>query len=315
MKPKKNYLLIFISIMVFSTPFLSNGQTEFDAIMMNKKQFCSGLMFTNSSWTNYWEGTLKRNNENIGRVSAASVMYMANYGISDNLNIIIGAPYVWTKASAGTLQGMNGLQDISLFAKWRTIHQAIGKNKLSFYLIAGVSTPLTNYVKDFLPLSIGLGSSNFIGRAMLDFERARFTVSGSAAYIRRSNIKIDRTSYYDTELRLTNEVQMPDAEQYQLRTGYRGRYLLAEAILTNWTTRGGFDITRNNMPFPSNRMNATTVGASIKYTIKTFTHLSLLAGTTYTIAGRNMGQTAGFNAGAFYAFYFKKEKNTPTPKN
>lgn len=284
----------------------TNAQTDFDAIMMNKNQFCNGLMYTSSSWKNYWEGTLKRDNQNLGTVSSKSIMYMANYGITNNLNVMIGAPYVWTKASAGTLHGMNGIQDASLTVKWKPVTIKYGKNKLSLFLLGGVSTPLNNYVIDYLPLSIGLGSTNLTGRAMVDYQYNRFTVTGSASYILRSNVKIDRTGYYDTQGRLTNEVQMPNVAQYQLRTGYRGKYLLAEALLTNWTTLGGFDITRNNMPFPSNRMNATTVGASIKYTIKSYTNLALLAGTNFTIAGRNMGQSNSFNVGAFYAFYFKK---------
>jgi hypothetical protein len=164
-------------------------------------------------------------------------------------------------------------------------------------------------VVDYLPLSIGLGSTNFTGRAMVDYNINRVTVTGSAAYIRRSNVIIDRASYYDTELHLTNEVKMPNAAQYQLRTGYRGRYLIAEALFTNWTTLGGFDMTRNNMPFPSNRMNATTVGLNLKYTLKAHTNLSLLAGANTTLNGRNMGQANAFNAGAFYAFYFKKNSS------
>jgi hypothetical protein len=155
-------------------------------------------------------------------------------------------------------------------------------------------------------MSIGLGSTNVMARGMIDYRRARFTVTGSATYVWRGNIKLDRDSYYDTELHLINEVRMPNAALYQLRTGYRGRYIIAEALLTNWTTLGGFDITKNNMPFPSNRMNATMVGANVKYTLKNFTNLSLLAGGSYTIAGRNMGQSKAFNVGTFYAFYFGK---------
>jgi hypothetical protein len=85
---------------------------------------------------------------------------------------------------------------------------------------------------------------------------------------------------------------------------------LAEALLTNWTTLGGFDITRNNMPFPSNRMNATMLGVALKYTLPVYTHLAVLGGVNYTIAGRNMGQATAINAGVFYAFYFgKNHKN------
>ncbi|MDX1935836.1 MAG: hypothetical protein SFU21_01900 [Flavihumibacter sp.] len=283
------------------------AQTETDAIMMNKNQFCSGLMYTNSSWKNYWEGTLKRDNLNIGTVSTQSVMYMANYGITDNLNVMIGAPYVWTKATAGTLTGLSGVQDMSAFVKWRAINKNFGKHKLAVYAVGGVSTPLGNYVKDFLPMSIGLGASTASARVIADYKYNQFVVTGSAAFIRRSNITLDRNSYYDTQLRLTNEVNMPDAASFQLRTGYRGKYLIAEALLTNFTTLGGFDITRNNMPFPSNRMNTTMVGAKIKYTLPKMTNLSLLGGFNYTLAGRNVGQATSLNAGAFYAFYFGKK--------
>ncbi len=84
--------------------------------------------------------------------------------------------------------------------------------------------------------------------------------------------------------------------------------MIGEALLSNWTTLGGFDITRNNMPFPSNKMNATTLGVSFKYTLKSFTNLSLLAGASTTLSGRNMGQATAYNAGAFYALYFKNRQ-------
>jgi len=295
--------LFFFCITMF---YQATAQTDLDAIMMNKHQFCNGLMYNYSSWNNYWEGTLKRNNQNLGTVSTQTVMYNANYGITNHLNVMAGAPDIWTNASAGTLHSANGIQDLSLFLKWKPYTWQSGNIKLGIYLIGGVSTPLTNYLVDYLPLSIGLGTTNTISRVMADFQYQRFTVTASAAYIWRSNVKIDKTSYYDTESELTNEVKMPNATQYQLRTGYRSRYLLAEALLTNWTTLGGFDITRNNMPFPSNRMNMTTIGASFKYTLPQLTHLSILGGANYTFAGRNVGQSKGFNLGAFYAFYFKK---------
>jgi hypothetical protein len=217
------------------------------------------------------------------------------------------APYVWTKASAGTLHGMKGVQDLSVFLKWRPVRESFGKNKISVFGIAGFSTPLTNYAIDFLPMSIGLGSTNFIARGMIDYSYKRFTVTGSAAYIRRSNVKLDRDAYYDTELHLTNEVKMPDASYCQLRAGYRGKYLIAEALLTNMKTLGGFDITKNNMPFPSNRLNATMVGGYIKYTLKPFTNLSFIGGANYAIAGRNVGQATSLNAGIFYLVQLGKK--------
>lgn len=308
MKKKSTRILLLALLLFMGSVRAVQAQTELDAIMMNKNQFCSGLIYSHSSWDHYWEGTLKRNNENLGTVSAQSVMYMANYGITGKLNVMVAVPFVWTKATAGTLHGIKGVQDVSLFVKWKPISEKIGKGKLSVFTVGGFSTPLTDYVVDFLPLSIGLGSTNLTARAIVDYQTGKLNVTGSAAYIRRSNVQIDRTSYYDTELHLTNEVKMPDVAQYQLRAGYRGKYLLAEAVLSNWTTQGGFDMTRNNMPFPSNRMNATMAGVAVKYTLPSHTNLSFLGGANYTLAGRNIGQATAFNAGAFYAFYVKKAK-------
>jgi hypothetical protein len=298
--------IVAIALLTILTCSMS-AQTDMDAIMMNKKQFCQGLAYDYSSWDHYWEGTFKRDNQNLGTVSTQSVMYMGTYGITNKLNVMASVPYIWTKASQGTLHGMNGVQDLSVVVKWKPYTITMGKNHFSFFTLGGFSTPLSNYVIDYLPLSIGLGSTNLTAKGMVDYKRGKFTITGSASYIWRSNVKIDRLAYYDTELRLTNEVQMPNASFYQLRTGYRGKYLIAEALLSNWTTHGGFDIRKNDMPFPSNRMNATSVGANVKYTFKKFTELSLVGGASYVIAGRNVGQSRAFNLGAFYAFYFGKK--------
>ena len=310
MQAPKKITCQFIILFNCLLSVVTYGQTEMDAIMMNKKQFCSGFEYMHSSWDSYWEGTLKRTNENLGTVTTQSVMFMPNYGITDKLNVMGNANYVWTNASAGTLSGMKGVQDISIYVKWIPFQTMLGKGKLTTFVIGGYTTPLADYVIDFMPLSIGLGSTNLTGRAMIDYNYNRFTITGSAAYILRGNVTLDRTAYYDTELHLTDEVKMPDAAQYQLRTGYRGKYLIAEALLTNRTTLGGFDITRNNMPFPSNRMNATSLGVHLKYTLKNFTPLSFLAGANTTLSGRNMGQATGFNAGAFYVLSFAKKVTT-----
>ena len=286
----------------------ANAQTDMDAIMMNKKQFCNGFVYDYSSWDHYWEGKLKRNNQNLGTVSTQMVMLMSNYGITDNLNIMAGLPYIWTKASAGTLHGLKGIQDLSLFVKWRPLNYLFGKNKISLFIVGGVATPLSDYVIDYLPLTIGMGSTNVITKGMIDYRWKRFTVTASGAFIWRSNVFVDRTAYYDTEQHLTNQVKMPNAFQYQVRTGYRGKYLIAEALLTRWITDGGFDITRNNMPFPSNKMNASIIGAHVKYVLKKLPALSVEAGGSYVMHGRNVGQATEFNGSVFYIIQFGHSK-------
>ena len=292
-----------------------SAQTDMDALMMSKNNFCVGPMYTYSSWKEYWEGTFKRDNANLGTVSSQMFSVMGNYGISDKLNVLFGLPYVKTKASQGTLHGQEGFQDLSLWVKWMPIEKKVGKGVLSVYGLGGVSFPVSNYVADMLPLSIGLGSTNVTFRGMVDYQLKDFFATGSASYVLRSNVDIDRTSYYTDELILSNEIEMPDAAQFNLRIGYRTNRMIAEAVVNNWTTLGGFDITKNNMPFPSNKMNATTVGVNLKYNIYAVDGLSLTGGGNYVVAGRNVGQATTVNAGIFYILNFTNKKTiSKSPK-
>jgi hypothetical protein len=61
-------------------PFLSQAQMPHDHIYMNKKQLCIAAVFGQSTWSEYWENTLKRENLNIGTHTTQSAMLMAAYG-------------------------------------------------------------------------------------------------------------------------------------------------------------------------------------------------------------------------------------------
>jgi hypothetical protein len=300
--------LLFICLAVGITQL--RAQTETDGIMMKKNNLCTGFMYSYSSWDHYWEGTLKRNNENLGKVSTQMIGWMGIYGITDKINVIAGIPYIKTKASAGTLHGLEGMQDLSITGKWNFWQKKLGSGNLKLIGVGGISFPASNYVADFQPLSIGLKSTNITVRVIGDYQINHFFATGAAAYVYRSNVDIDREAYYTTQMHLTHVVDMPDAVNFQFRVGYRGNVMVAEAIVTNWTTLGGFDITRNNMPFPSNKMNATMVGANLKYNPGLFPGMSILAGGGYTIAGRNMGQAYSLNAGLFYVFDFNRKTKT-----
>ncbi len=303
-------LLLFILITHFSF-----AQTDIDAIMMPKHNFCGGLMYGQSNWKNYWEGTFKRDNQNLGTVTTSMVNIMGNYGVTDKLNLLFGVPYIQTKASAGTLAGQRGIQDLSLTAKYMPIETNLGIGTFSLYTIGSVSTPLSNYVADFLPLSIGLRSSTATGRLMIDYQVHQWFATVSAAYIARKNISIDRTAYYTNQMHYSNEVSMPDATNINVRMGYRTSHLIAEAVFDQFTTQGGFDIRKNDMPFPSNKMNAKRIGANVKYTFhKKLSGLSAIANGNYVFDGRNVGQSFVIMAGAFYQMDWTKKKKVDSKK-
>ena len=252
---KKISLVILFTITVFINTKIF-AQTDMDAIMMEKKQFCIGPMFGYSSWKNYWEGIYKRDNANLGTVSAQTYSVMGNYGITNKLNLLFNVPYIKTKASAGQLHSMRGLQDIFLWIKYMPVEEELGPGVFSIYTLGGLSFPSSNYVADYLPLSIGLKSTNLSLRLMADYQISNWFATLSGTYVSRSNVKIDRTSYYTTELHYTNEVKMPDAMQFGFRTGAGtnvSKYLTART-----GTIGGYKLFGNNNRY-------FELGADIQY--------------------------------------------------
>ncbi len=290
-------------------PLFIQAQTDIDAIMMSKNNFCFGAVYQYSGWDEYWEGDFQRENLNLGTVTTKSIGIMGNYGISDKLNVLFSLPYVETNASAGTMKGQKGIQDLTLTLKYMPIEKTIGKSTYSVYALANVSAPLSNYPADYLPLSIGMQSKTASLRLMGDYQRGNFFTTLSGAYVKRGNSTIDRNSYLtNDEVHYTNEVDMPDAISVNFRAGYRSNRLIAELVLDNWVTQsGGFDITKNNMPFPSNTMNALRYGVNSKYTFKKMPQLSLVGGFNYVAEGKNVGKSDTYYGGVFYVINFKKE--------
>jgi hypothetical protein len=305
---------LLLAFIFFS--FNTMAQTDMDAIMMFKHNFCSGAVYGYSSWDHYWEGKYKRDNANLGTVSAQNYSVMGNYGINNQLNVLFGIPYVKTKASAGQLHSMKGIQDFSLWIKWMPVHQKLGKGIISLFTIGGYSFPVSDYTPDFLPLSIGLHSRNISLRGMADYQYNNWFATASATYVRRSNIELDRPAYFTTQMHYTNEVEMPDAAQFNLRAGFRNGIWIIEFVGSNWTTLGGFDITKNNMPFPSNRMNMTTAGIHLKFEPRKLHGLSFIGGGNYTVKGRNAGQASSVYGGLFYVVNLAgKNKNSKEEKS
>ncbi|HEU5164759.1 MAG TPA: transporter [Chitinophagaceae bacterium] len=300
--------IFFFPVLIVFTSLACLSQTDIDGIMMEKNALCIGPMFGYSSWKNYWEGTLKRENLNLGTVSTQMYSVMGNYGITNKLNVLFGLPYVKTKASAGQLNGQEGIQDLSLWLKWKPFSKKIASGRLSLMAIGGYSFPISDYTADFLPMSIGLESKNLSLRGMADYQRGSWFGTISGTYVVRSHITLDRNSYYTTEMHYTNEVDMPDAASLNIRAGYRNKGLVAEAVFDHWNTLGGFDITRNNMPFPSNEMDMSRIGFNFKYDMPFHPQLSLTGNVMTTISGRNVGQATGFNVGIFYVIDFTKKK-------
>jgi hypothetical protein len=303
----KRILLSTLLLFLLSVGFIQ-AQTINDGLMMPAKTYCTGFMYTHDQWNNYWEGTLKRDNLNIGKLTTQSLMYYGVYGLNKKVNFMIMAPYVWTKASMGTLRQMEGVQDVTLAAKYNFLKMEAGPGKLTTFVAGSFATPLTNYSVDFFPLSLGMGTTNLSGRYTMNYAMNNgFYVNASAAYTWRSNVKLDRNSYYtDGKYYTTNEVQMSNVFDYIVDAGYHKGAWQAEVFYMQMNTLGGGDIRRQDMPFVSNKMNSSKVGGLVMYYLPWPKNLAVRLTGNYAVAGRNVGQTTSLTGGLLYTFFFSK---------
>jgi hypothetical protein len=302
----KRVLLTACLLIPLATGF---SQTLTDGLMMGKKMLCTGFLYTHDQWTDYWEGSLKRDNENIGTISTQSLMWMGTYGVTDKLNIIGMLPYVKTKASQGTITGLDGIQDITIGAKYNFYRKDYEAAVFKAFVIGSYGRPVSDYSFDLLPLSIGMGSQRLNGRLTLNYRmQAGFYINGSAGYTWRSNVTLDRPSYYTgNQLYLTDEVKMPNIFDYTASVGYVNKSIQGILSYSQQNTLGGADIRRQDMPFVSNRMNFSKVDALVMWYMPKPKNLALRGSVGYTVAGRNVGQSTTFLGGVLYTFHFEKQ--------
>lgn len=294
-------------ILVALSAVTASAQTQSDGFMMTRHAASGGIVYTRETWHEYWEGTLKRENGNIGHVTTQSLSLVSSYGVTDRLNVMAAVPYVWSHVSQGVLSDMSGVQDLTLAAKYNLLNRR-SERRGSFNAFVGIagSIPLSDYTPDFLPLSIGTGGGRAAGRFTLSYNSASpLFVSASSAFTWCSNVKLNRNSYYTNgQLYLTNEVAMPNVLENSVSAGYRRGRLHIPLSLTQQRTLGGDDIRRQDMPFVSNRMDFVKLDAGLMFALPVPGNLSMKLGAGHVLSGRNVGQSTTFTSGLFYAPHF-----------
>lgn len=284
-----------------------SAQSLDDGTLLARRALGIGVSYTHEDWSQYWEGTLKRSNGNVGHVRTQTATVLSAYGVSDRLTLLAMLPYVWTDASQGVLHSMHGIQDLTLGAKFRLLSTPFtDQGTLRAIVVAAAGMPASDYTPDFLPLAIGLGSKRAGGRLTLNFQAHQgWFLNSSAGYTWRGKVTLERPSYYTNgQLYLTNAVKMPNVADYVFTAGYqRGRVCIP--ISFSWqNTLGGGDIRRQDMPFVSNNMDFSRVEGMVMYTLPSPRDLSIRFGTSQVVDGRNVGQSTSFSGTVFYQLHF-----------
>ena len=280
------------------------AQSIDDGLMLSRHTISAGVVYSHESWDQYWEGTLKRSNGNIGTLTTRTVMSMAGYGISDRIGLFAMLPYIETHASQGVLRDMSGVQDLTLGAKLRVFSTGpTNHGAMSAFVVGTGAIPMSHYTPDFMPLSIGTAGRRAAARVTVNYEsNSSLFATLSSAYTFCANVHLNRSSYYNNgQLYNTNEVAMPNVMLSSLTAGLAHGHWMLPVTLTQQHTLGGSDIRRQDMPFVANRMDYMKLDAGAMYSLPA--NFAVHVGAGHVLSGRNVGQSTTFTTGLMYELH------------
>jgi hypothetical protein len=302
---KEQYIGILSLSALWFLSFLqtANAQTPWDAIFMPKRELCAAVMYDKASWNQYWEGDQLVQNNNVGTFRRQSINAMLTYGITNFIDATLMLPYVSTSATAGQLNGVNGWQDLSASLKARLFHETSGQFHVDIIGNGGFSMPISNYLSDYMPFSIGLGcpEANLRLTSELTFKQ-KYYFRASGAHIWRGATRIERDYYYQNGSVYSEYMNVPNALSAHGALGllfFEGRLRTEITYWGTWCTSGD-DIRRWLRPQPTNKFDFQQVGFFAQYYLKFYNRLSLIAYANQMISGRNMGKFSNVSIGATY---------------
>lgn len=288
------------------------AQSPSDAIMMKSKQACVLLEYNYASFDQYWEGQTKRDNQTISTVYRHSIMPMIAVGIFDDLNVFAGVPYILTGSTdpnGGKFEGASGFQDLAIALKYRWMNKEFNSSNLSGLATVGFSTPITNYLPDYMPYSIGFGAPELSYRAIIEYKNdSNWYVRAAGAYLWRGYAEAERAYYYNNGSYYTPWMDVPNA--YTLEA-VLGKWLFSNSLRIELSYFGlkslsGDDIRSYAPPQPTNKVNMDRIGVFVHYYFPKPTGLGVIAYHNRVFNGRNAPEMNTSGLGLTYFFNYIK---------
>ena len=307
--------LFSVTLLTF---FLCNNgaksQTPSDALMMPGKKACVLLNYDFSHFDEYWEGDLLRKNQTIASIRIQSALPMVAVGIFDKLNLFVGVPYIKTQSTepnGGKFAGAQGFQDFMVAMKWEIVKKTVANGELSALATVGFSNPLTNYLSDYKPYSIGNGAPELSYRGIVQYTlQNNFYLRVAGAYLWRGYTEAERDYYYNNGSYYTPWMDVPSAWQYELVLGkwFLEKRLKLELNYQGLKSVSGDDIRAYNAAQPTNKVNFDRVGISLQYYFKKVEGLGVVASHSRVLNGLNTGKLSSYGLGVTYQFYYLNNK-------
>ncbi len=276
----------------------TQAQGLIDGFMRGQRKASLAIIGSQETYETYYINTTETRNPNLGTVTTQALTAIGTYGLGYDLDLIVAAPYIRTEASAGYTPKQEGFQDLSAALRWEAYDYKIGKTRLSWLFAVGYSMPLQNYVNDAL-VAIGRGSRNLDGRTMLHYKAGPFFLTGQYGYIRRGQVALDHVvnTYDPSQLNPNSgmKVNVPDVTELIIRTGVKTKPFYIDAWFQQQTPyTQGTDI-GPGVPFPTNAVGFTRVGANVY--LRLVGKLGLTVGYGTTLNGRNIGKSSRIDGG------------------
>ena len=271
LKEKVMKKLIFLVCIILSL-FESSAQGKIDGFYRGQGNATAVVGFGFEDGKNYFAGTDKKD---ISRSLYYANLY-GSYGISNDLDVSMSIPYLSSNKN-------NGLQDLSLFVKYRVFNSELSSGKLQLSIATGFSTPLSNYT---------IGGLNDIGQQATVIE-SRLMVH----YHLNNGWFATLQSGYSFKLE-----EVPDALPITFKAGKATGNWYYDFYYDYQHSFGGIDYLGTPSPQNFKELGADfhklggTVYKSFSKNLGAFISLS------YVISGRNVFQGPGYGLGLVYDF-------------
>ncbi len=286
------------SLLLLNFAVKTQAQGLIDGFMRGQRKASLAVFGSQSTYDTYYVNKTETKNPNLGTVTTEAVTVVGTYGLGYDLDLIVAAPYIRTQSSAGYFSKQEGFQDVSATLRCEAYDYKFGRSRLSWQFAVGYSVPIQNYVNDAL-VAIGRGSKNLDARTILHFKARSFFLTGQYGYIRNGQVTLDHiVNYYDpsqTNPNSGSKVNVPDVTELIVRGGFVSKVLNVDVWGQRQTPHSSGTDIAPGIPFPTNAIGFTRVGATAY--IRLLKQFGLTAGYGTTLDGRNTGKSTQINAG------------------
>jgi hypothetical protein len=238
------------------------------------------LSYTSESWEEFWVGTARTREPEVGAVDITSCSLWGRYGLTDRLALVANLPHVDADSDGPAGFGQSSFQDLSVLVQAKVAERTRGPFTQRWVVAAGARLPVGDYEAD-LPIDVGDGTADLLLRLVWQRVQGRFYVSQQLGVDLRSEDAPDQFPLYTEAGVITGRWTWSGFFQWLLAAG-------------------GSDIGDPGFTFPGNREELQRIGARVFARVND--QIGISFGGFTTLDGRNTSDTTAVFVGGVFDF-------------